>query len=138
VACKYENTAGTSITATPTVVPFAVAVYDTHSAFVGATGVFTAPMSGKYQVISTMDLQSTAHSASNSLIIRARKNNTYNSQIGRKIIDANITSAQAVQGTTIVSLLAGETLSVDMASSTTASMSTASGNNQIMITRIGN
>lgn len=52
VACRYSNGAGTVTNTTFATLPFTTKAFDTHNAFNGSTGVFTAPVSGKYAVSS--------------------------------------------------------------------------------------
>lgn len=62
VACKYVNTAGTSITSSTATVPFATKVYDTTNSFNGTT--FTAPVAGKYRITTQLTLSAVNNSTS--------------------------------------------------------------------------
>lgn len=55
VACKYYSSGGVNHPdATATLIPFDNKTFDTHNAFDTATGKFTAPVAGFYQVNSTI------------------------------------------------------------------------------------
>jgi hypothetical protein len=76
VAARGVNTAGTSISnaGSTTLVYDSTKTYDTHGALVAATGIFTAPESGYYQVNGAAFFQSAAYTAGNPIILDIQKN----------------------------------------------------------------
>jgi hypothetical protein len=73
VVCRYVNTAGTVLTRnTWTQVPYPTVDYDPSSAFVGGTGVFTAPSSGYYSVTACTEISGV--SGGSRSMMRIKKN----------------------------------------------------------------
>jgi hypothetical protein len=129
VACRYTNTAGTSITGTAAVIPFATKTFDTHNAWSGSA--FTVPVSGKYFI--------TAHIcvsvSSATVILQIRKNTVIVNlmrSLGTSSTESHVMTSDAID------LLAGD--SVDFASSTSinGNLISVGSYNQISIFRIGN
>ncbi len=108
VSLVYTSTAGTAIPIVGSAVAFTFTTkdHDTHNAFVAGTGIFTAPVSGKY----SFSVQySTYSSTVNSYFLQAKKNGTIfaNSVMVRT---AAVASHMAPALTRTVSLNAGDTL----------------------------
>lgn len=144
VIVAAQNNAGTAIAngGTPAAVPFAVETIDTHSAFDGATGVFTAPVSGKYEIASGLMLTSGGGwAAGEEFNLEYYKNNT-------TVIGECYSFAQATHSTyatvycapVITSLNAGDTLRVRAYQTSGGSLNLTStvGENVINIKRVGN
>jgi hypothetical protein len=139
VAIHCTNTAGTSLGAgTDTTIPFATKVFDTHGAFNTTTGVFTAPISGKYQINSAL-LTSTMTLGTGARFRAWAQNNTTSAMydLGR----SNGTGASnnyAANGSVVVDLLSGQQVIIRANSSVAVALNTADGNNQLSIVRVGN
>jgi len=139
VACRYSNTAGTSISNIgETTVPFATKDYDTHAAFV--TDTFTVPISGKYEISCSIYFQSGAYSAGNNLYLVVYKNGSATSY-GTIVTAAAITAQYGVGATATLQCNAGDTLLIKGSNNRTGgatALSTSAGFNWITIKRIGN
>lgn len=138
VACRYTNTAGTSIAAGGTTpVPFVTKDYDTTGSWNGTT--FTAPISGKYEVKCGI-FYATGSFTGTSKNINIRKNTTLVSYISIITPPSTATYNLGMNGSDTINLLAGETLDFGLAHNegTARSLDTLSGANHISITRVGN
>ncbi len=112
IAAQYTNTAGTSITSTPTALPFATRIYDLSSSYVGSTGIYTCPISGIYEVSATISTTSVANTANNGLYLYLYKNAALSSYIAQTNQQATATLGIATQGVTTAQCNAGDTLAV--------------------------
>ncbi len=143
VACKYQNTAGTSITSSAATVPFATKIYDTHLAFNGSTGVFTAPVSGKYRInysLFTAGItQSTSQFFSTNFLVTSTPES----------LSAATESVSSMPGTGASENFsenasrtywfnAGDIVAVQASSTVTGTLSATAGRNIICIERVGN
>ena len=143
VQCKYKNTAGTSLSAALATIPFATKAYDTHGAYNTSTGVFTAPISGKYRV--TIRATTAAVSNSTSQLFEAHIKVTSTPEglsAADSFLDArrgNGASAnQYINCSAEYDLVAGNTLEVQLANGLSTTLSTNAEFNVISIARIGN
>jgi hypothetical protein len=124
VACRYVSTSGQTI-GTDTVVTFATRVTDTHGAYNTTTGIFTAPMSGWYNVGANLVLNT-----NNLTFIEIQQNST------TRLTYQSFPSNRGI-ATTSVYLLSGETLRIRASANTSTSLSTISGDNSINFYRVG-
>jgi hypothetical protein len=75
VAARGVNSAGTAYTSTAsTLVYDATKIYDTHGALNAATGVFTTPISGYYQVNASVFFQTALYTLGTKTYLRGSKN----------------------------------------------------------------
>lgn len=108
--------------------------FDSHGAY--SAGTFTVPVSGKYQVIAAIALASVTVTVGNSTDIQIQKNGTAISEVTYS--DAASSSPQPFISD-IINCLAGDTLRVQVSSSTTSPSITASNSrNYLSIARVGN
>ena len=124
IACRYTNTAGTTVNASTTPIPFATLDFDTHNAF--SSGTFTAPASGIYMVQAKLNTVGTSN-----LNMDLYKNGSF-------YADLNVQGTTGrCSGSTLVRLRSGETVNVqaNMAGGTT--LATGAGVNYISIFRVG-
>jgi hypothetical protein len=141
VACKYQNTAGTGLTGSNATIPFATKVYDTHAAF--AAGIFTAPVSGKYRITSSLTTQSVTNSTSQLVALAFKVTSTPEGLSGSDIDieykwGAGVARAETLNGSRSFWLNAGDTLEVRAASSNAVNLNTSAGRNIVCIERVGN
>ncbi len=136
ITAKYNNTAGTSITSTPTALPFATQIYDTSGSFVGSTGVYTVPVSGFYQISATIRTVSVAWTVNNAIYLNAYKNGSLDSLIGAAQGPSTATYQLLASGTSTVKCVAGDTLSVFVTSDISTTLNAAAGANNVCITRV--
>jgi len=140
VAMRASNTAGTSISAPSLAqVAFATKSYDSHNAWSGS--VFTAPVSGKYQVnchVYWGSLSWTGTAKSIQVIKSGSASVTefitlYNPT-------AAYTGALGLSGSTTIDVLAGDTLSITVQHNegSARALDTTAGVNVLSITRVGN
>lgn len=140
VACRYTNTAGTTLTkSADNTVPFATKDFDTHGAFV--TDTFTAPAAGKYRVVAGLLIAAGATWANGDYIqTEIYKNGA--SHTGT-VWPFNTTYSGAiaagVQGT--LNLLAGDAIKIHTnptkAAAGNVTLNTSAGFNFVCIERIG-
>jgi hypothetical protein len=141
VACRYTNTAGTTLTkSSNNTVPFPTKDYDTHGAFV--TDTFTAPVSGKYAVKATLTLSSGATWANtDSLILEVLKNGTIHTG-SQFVFSGTVSAAPNQQVTATVNCVAGDTIKINCnpnkGSAGNINLATSAGYNALAIDRIGN
>jgi len=124
VACRYVSTSGQTI-GTDTVLTFATRVTDTHGAYNTTTGIFTAPMSGWYNVGANLVL-----STNTLTFIEIQQNST------TRLTYQSFPSNRGI-ATTSVYLLSGETLRIRASANTSTSLNTTSGDNSINFYRVG-
>jgi hypothetical protein len=130
------NTAATSIsTATETVVNGTV-MFDSHGAYNSTTGVFTAPISGKYRIATGIRFPSTAIGSGGVQELYVQKNSETNIPIARSNW-SSVTVTIMLNGSYTFNLLAGDTLKVKAYNNTTSSL-TGENSNFIDIQRVGN
>ena len=137
VSCKYQNTAGTSITSSIATVPFATKIYDTHGSFNGS--VFTAPIAGEYEVCANfwMDVNST--SIDMAILVTSTPE-------GLSGAVQYVTSSSGISGSVSHTMFAsrkyklnaGNTIAIQLASGTTGNLNTSAGRNVITVTKVGN
>lgn len=134
VAVKAYDTAGTTVTTTPTAIPFATVDLDTDNAF--ASGIFTAPIAGIYQISSNIFTTSTL-SVSDTLTMYVYKNGSILQALNSKAGTGASNTTNCVGVSTIVNLNSGDTLTVSVSvDSGTLTLASASGFNQLSINRI--
>jgi hypothetical protein len=134
VACRYTNTAGTSITTSAAAVPFATKDFDTHNAFSGNT--FTAPISGKYRISSQLYTASVTLATTQTLTIYIYKGVTAITRSDTAGNGAN--RGYNVAATTTLSLNVGETILIYSDASVSTTLSTDVKVNWLSIERVGN
>lgn len=109
VACKYYSSGGVShTTGVATLIPFDNKVFDTHNAFDTATGKFTAPSAGFYQVHSTLTFNGGTNVGRRGLfILKNGGADSFGTFFG-----ANSTNGLAAHGSDIFYLNAGDFIQV--------------------------
>ena len=116
-------------------------VYDSHGSFNGATGEFTAPISGKYKVLSRIRFASNAWTVANEASLVLVKNGATYSLLGDNRAWATITVEMNVNGEDTVSLLAGDKIKIQAINTRgggSASLSASGTVNFVTIERVGN
>jgi hypothetical protein len=142
VNMRYTNTAGTSIANSGEIaVPFATKDYDSHNAFDGATGIFTVPVSGKYQIKMTCTFAAAVYAVGNRSVGIVYKNGVYRS--AGPFFTAQTTTSMELGAFVIdtVNCVAGDTLQGRLANNRTAgasTLATTGGFCHIEIERVGN
>lgn len=131
VAARYYTTSGQTISTSGTIVNFETKDIDTHNAVTTGIGTwkFTAPISGKYLVGGTIQIQS------------ANYHNAYLDKNGSDIVILGENSAMQVVNFTgaFVQLNAGDYLQIRANVSTaSATLATSSQTNYVNIIKVGN
>jgi len=137
VSCKYTQASGQSIpNNTPTTVVFPTKVWDSHNAMNTSTGVWTAPVSGTYEV----DVMIQYNNGQNWAV----GTNTYSYIPGTLLDDVLIQIATTYfvtqKGIAKVRLLAGETINFTTVQTRGAAttLRPSADSNRIQITKVGN
>lgn len=128
IACRYTNTAGTVVTTSYALIPFATKDYDTHGAF--SAGIFTAPAAGEYQVILCL-IGTTAGSPET--IVALYKNGSHYSRLAD---NGPSNGSTGLHGSDTVMLLAGETLGIYSFASSNNTLSAVAGLNHVTFRRV--
>jgi hypothetical protein len=136
VACKYTNTAGTALTSSFDVKPFPTKIFDTHGAYNTSTGVWTCPVSGKYRAYLRCSSVAINFGTTSAITVGIRKNNTDVAALLRYGNASSILQNENV--TTTVDLIAGDTISFVVRTTSSTTMSLDPERNEIHIERIGN
>jgi hypothetical protein len=136
VACKYTGTASPTIT-TEAIIKYQTLDYDTHGAYSVSTGLFTAPISGKYQVTAHARFNSANWSAAQAAVLGVQFNGAAaasNAIDERYGVGATTNLEPYVMNT--FNLLAGQTLAISASSDVSSSLSSSRA--WLTITRVGN
>lgn len=137
VTCRAYKSGGTlSVqTAFETVASYTASEFDSHSAFNTTTGIFTAPISGKYQVSWCVALDGNAAGYGFSAALKGSTLMSYGSAMPN-----NTSTGIASAGSCIIRCLAGETIKIQgwQSSAATLNYQTTTNGTQINIARVGN
>lgn len=130
----YTDTAGGSVTGTAGVYTFATKVFDSHAAYTG--GLYTVQVSGKYRVSVNVQVAATSLSTSQAFQAYIFQNTT---QKAAQAVFGNGTSqAYSLFCGVTLQCVAGDTISVKLQSTTSTTLNTTAGVNNLNIERIGN
>lgn len=135
VQINYYTAGGAGIPLSGTALIYGTRNFDSHSAYNGSTGIFTAPISGKYLVSAQY---STSSSSIGSFYIQVLKQG---SLYGEAVVNrlASVSSVFTNSITALVDLNAGQTCQVNYYSTVSSQNLTASAaQNNIQIVRVGN
>lgn len=135
ITMKYTNTAGTSMSGSIAVLPFATKSYDSHSAWDGSK--FVCPTSGKYSVKTSIVLNNVTMTTGQNTGVLVYKNGVQENYLG--IVYGNGGALNyAVGGSVDLQCVAGDYIEVRAYSGgTTPSLNTTAGINYVCISRIG-
>jgi hypothetical protein len=139
VSLRANTTGGPTIDTSTPIVKFTTESYDSHAAYDTTTGIFTVPVSGKYQVSGFIRTASSIWSAGFVVYLYAYKNSSAKA-MGAKRFDSAITTAAEVSGVTEFSCVAGDQITVRIYSDVSTTLDTTNADqwNYITITRVGN
>lgn len=137
VAAKYQSS---QTTLNPTIINYDTKVYDTHNAVtVGASWIFTAPISGIYDLYATLQLSPNAGSfVANDVIQISSRQNGSTVQNSFIRMETTVTSSKQIWIDDSLLLNAGDTVNILNTSNTTAANQNISGGilvNYITISR---
>lgn len=144
VAVRAVQSSGQSIANTGVPVDLvwdSAKTYDTHNAFVSSTGIFTAPVSGKYRISAKCKSVGAAWTATNTIQMGIKKNAAVYSTLMDHSVQGTGTFEITFSGSDTVSLSKGDTLNVYIAQTRTGGSITLANNalqNFIDIERVGN
>lgn len=115
VAARYTNTAGTSVGLSIGNLPYPTLVFDTHSAYNTSTGIYTVPVTGKYQIQAKYLTAAVTLSTSQTINLFIYKNGSI---VDRFVTIGNgASNAYPVMNATTVDCNAGDTLEIRSSSS---------------------
>jgi hypothetical protein len=131
---SYATTQSFANNTTVTMAPDTKA-FDTHNAYSTGTGLFTAPVAGKYRITAFTNM--TGLTASNGAMILAFiKNGSAGSRMARTAI--SIDTNQGINGSIVVAANAGDTLGATFFQSNGATRTNESGIGWVQFERVGN
>jgi len=141
VACKYQNTAGTTITTPVATIPFATKVYDTHGSYNGTT--FVAPVSGVYLLKSSIYVSTLIMTTTQGIVLRALVTSTPEGLSGSEVIldyrwGGGANREEFLFGSKQFKLAAGDTIAIRAISSVATTLQNSGQNNDIEIVKVGN
>ena len=137
VNARYSDVSGGAVTTGLAVYKFQTNTFDSHNAYSPTTGLFTAPVSGKFLISATLYLIATALTTTQNFYLVILKNGVavgYGSSIFGNG-SANVYGASVVDE---VQCLAGDTIAVYAHSDVATTANTTVALNRILITRVGN
>jgi hypothetical protein len=114
VAVRVQNTSGQSIpnTGAHTITYDAAKVYDTHGAMNAATGIFTAPESGYYQVSGALYFNSAVYVLANSASLSLSVNGVFHTYLNLQYAERAASIDIQLDGSVGVFLKRGDTLNL--------------------------
>ncbi len=136
VNASYTTTTGTTVNTGNPVIPFPIRSFDSHNSYNTSTGVYTAPVSGKYRVSATLTATVNLSSAQQ-FSVGFLKNGTFFRVVGNNV-GAGGSASRSPSGSTLIDLLAGETVSVYGYSDVSTTLNTSAGFSHFSIERVGN
>jgi hypothetical protein len=136
ISAHYQATGGQTVNTTPATIIFNTKVYDSHNAMNSSTGVYTAPVSGKYRVSVSTLTNGTSYTTTQDTELYVAKNGTTYSWLGRTFGNGAVIN-MSVNGSTTVQCNAGDTISATYYSTVSNSLATPLAN-YITIERCGN
>lgn len=138
VSASYTDTSGLAMNNTAPILKFPTKKHDTHEAYNTSTGVYTVPVSGKYVVTTQLRTASTAFTAADTMSTLIYVDGALDSVSGSAIVPLTSTTDYRMSGTSrIMSLVAGQQVTVIGYSGRTTTLTTAAGENNFSIQRIG-
>lgn len=138
VASKYTSTSGLSFSTADTLLKFETKDFDLTGSYSTTTGLFTAPVSGKYLIGAMIHSASLALTGSNSITLSVFYNGALSSVLGRQLASSVSPVVYTVWGSSEIHCNAGDTLSIYLRASVSGTLSTTAGQNNLYIVRVGN
>lgn len=140
VAAKYTSSTS-SVTNANGVAVYPTQVYDTNSAYNNSTGIFTAPVAGKYLVTAVAQGTTTTVGLGDAVILRAFKNGSLDTSFPSFVFQVISTSITFIfGGSTIVDCALNDTISVQTihgGSTTDFNLSGSATANVVSFERVG-
>jgi hypothetical protein len=136
ISLRYENVAGTTVTSSYSNIPFVTKTKDTHGTFL--INVFTCNSPGEYDIKWGFGFVGQTLTTSQSISQRVMKNGS--TVVAQATQFGTGAAGLAYNGTngTSINLIAGDTISLQMAVSVSTNLDTTSGLNWISIKKTGN
>jgi hypothetical protein len=132
----FTTSTGAMAVGTSSTVVFGSRSFDSHNAYNSTTGIYTVPISGKYQVNTT--ITSTSTSQIQSLLVDITKNGSVWNRVTPSRLAA-VSSTISVMNSAIVSVNAGDTIEIRCGvTSGTGNFSGQAFENNFTIARVGN
>jgi len=136
INAHLESTNGPSVGTSDAVVKFNTTEFDTNSAYSAATGLYTAPVTGKYQVNATIITAAVNLSTTQAVNLSLYKNGSSFRVLGYHIGSGSSIN-HIVSGIVTVELTAGDTIGVYANSGVATSLLTSGGTNYMDIRLVG-
>ena len=140
INARYKTSAGQSIPTTQATIVWGTKDYDTHGGMDVATGIYTVPVSGKYEVICNITLASAVNTLNSRRIVNFRKNNVTTFAEAYSVVQATYTGTFGQTASTTFDCVAGDNIRTHFGheESTARSLLSNGMQNWISIKRIGN
>lgn len=136
----YRNAGQTINTGSTTTIVYDTKIFDSHNAFNTSTGIFTAPVSGKYRLSAKSFTNVSVTPSVNSRNILYWQKNGGSVSILDWRVEAATNEQRFVGGTKVISMNAGDTINISQLHNMAASISVGDSfiNTSLDIERIGN
>jgi len=131
------NTATAFAASTDTTIPFEDKTNDSHGAYNTATGTYTIPVTGTYQISSAIMSSVISWTSGNQFQLGVFKNGSLYRRISCMVMPATANYRAAVSGSATVRLNAGDTIKISVWSHGAGSVEATTETNWFSISRVG-
>lgn len=137
VAMRYTDSSGGAIGTSLAVYRFQTRDFDSHLQYSTSTGLYTVPISGKYQIAAAMQTSAISFSAAQAVYFYIYKNGSQYGVLGQTVGNGTA-NTWILSGSDTVQCNAGDTLAIYIGATVATTANPVSTANHLSIVRVGN